>query len=154
MRLELLEGGPIPDLPPPLKAARGRKLGPMARPADLVEAVGAPEACTARLKEDFALAASLPAVAAIPAQAMVVQAGGAETKACRIRIIRYRTPAAPEDVLQYHYVRAKRAGLTTARHAAPEEIIAATNKRGETLVVHVRPAPHGLTGVTLLYHAP
>lgn len=154
MRLELLEGGPIPDLPPALTAPRGRRLGPMAGPAELLAALGAPEACADRLREDFALAATLPPVAAFPRGAMVVQAAGADTASCRIRIIRYRTPAATEDVLQYHYVRAQRAGLTAARHAAPEDIIAAANTRGEALVVHVRPAPHGATGVTLMYRKP
>lgn len=154
MRLELLADGALPDLPPPLKAARGGRLGPMASAADLIAALGAPAPCAARLTEDFALAATMPPAAAIPPRAMVLQAAGAETKACRIRIIRFATPAAPEDVLQYHYARAQRAGLVPARHERPEDIIAATGKRGETLVVHVRPAPHGLTSVDLLYRAP
>jgi hypothetical protein len=83
-----------------------------------------------------------------------VQAGGADTAPCRIRIIRYQTAAAPEDVLQYHYARALRGGLSAQRHAEPEAIIAATGKAGETLVVHVRPGPHGLSAVELLYRAP
>jgi hypothetical protein len=153
-RLELLEDGPIPNLPLPSGVTRGTTLGPMASAEELIAALGAPAACAARLKEDFALAADLPQVAAIPPQAMVVQAGGSDAKGCRVRIIRYQTPAAPEDVLQYHYTRARRAKLTAQRHAKPEDIIAATAKNGETLVVHVRPAMHGLTGVELLYRAP
>lgn len=154
IRLELLEGGPIPDLPPPARAPRGKPLGPMASAADLIAALGAPASCAAQLREDFMLAADLPPIAAILPQGMVLQAGGADAMPCRIRIIRYTTPAVPEDALQYHYTRALRGGLKPVRHTAPEDVIAAAAKSGETLVVHVRPAAHGMTGVDLLYRAP
>ncbi|MDP5103465.1 MAG: hypothetical protein NWP98_06030 [Erythrobacter sp.] len=153
-RLELLEGGPIPELPEARADPGGKALGPLAGPADLLAALGAPETCAARLREDFGLAADLPAVASVMPQAMVVQAGGADSAPCRIRIIRYHTAAAPQDVLQYHYTRARRAGLRAGRHTLPEDIIAATGKRGESLVVHVRPGMNGFSSVDLLYRAP
>lgn len=153
LRLELLEAGPIPDLPFPHDGASGKSLGPMTGPATLLAAVGAPAGCAQSLKEDFALAASLPPVAAIPPRAMVVQAGGAEAGGCRIRIVRYVSAAPREDVLQYHFTRAVRAGLYARRYAEPEDSIAATGQGGETLVAHVRKAPNGLTGVTLVYRA-
>ncbi len=156
MRLELLEAGAIPELPNPGpgQGDGGKLLGPMASPADLLAAVGAPQGCAARLIEDFAIAASLPAAAAIPPGAMVVQAGGADAPGCRIRIIRYRSPAPSEDLLQYHLTRALRARLSAARHALPGDIIAAEGKRGERLAVHIRPASHGMNGVTVVYRAP
>lgn len=154
LRLELLEAGAIPDLPPPREADEDEPalapLGPMTSPADLLAAVGAPETCAARLREDFALAASLPAPAAIPPGGMVVQAGGADNAGCRIRIIRYQSAALGEDVLQYHYARAKRAGLKGKRLG---DAMTATGKGTERLAVHVRAAAHGLTGVTLVYRA-
>ncbi len=153
-RLELLEGGSIEALPRPSDAPRGKALDVMASAGDFIAALGAPASCAARLNDDFAYAANLPQVAAIMPRAMVVRAGGADSALCRIRIVRYHTAAASEDVLQYHYVRAVRAGLDAARHAVPEDIIAATGKNGEALVVHVRPGIHGLNSVDLLYHAP
>jgi hypothetical protein len=153
-RIALLVDGPFPVLPPPSSAPRGKPLGPMASGADLVAALGAPAKCAARLTEDFALAADLPPVAAILPQGMVVQAGGANAAPCSLRIIRYQTPARIEDVLHYHYVLALRAGLKAARHKQPEDLVAAAGTSGETLVVHARPGPHGLTAVDLLYRAP
>lgn len=152
-RLELLEGGSIPDLPVAQTGARGKPLGPLASADDLIAALGAPAKCASLLKEDFVYAADLLAVASIMPRGMVLQAGGADNAACRVRIVRYTTAAAPEDVLQYHYTRAKRAGLQVSRHNQPEDIIAAKGKSGETLVVHLRSAAHGLTGVDLLYRA-
>lgn len=154
LRLELLDDGPIPDLPPARKEAHGKPLGPMASAADLLAAVEAPQGCVAGLREDYAFAASLPAPAAIPRGAMVMQAGGSEAEGCRIRIVRYTTPAAPEDVLQYHHARSIRAGLRPRRYAAPEASIAATGRDQEALAVHVRSGLHGLASVDLVYRAP
>lgn len=153
MRIELLESGTLPDLPPASSLPGGAVLGPMSGAEDLLAAVGAPGTCAEGLKEDFALAASLPPAAAIPPRAMVVQAGASDAKGCGLRIIRYLTPAAPEDVLQYHHVRASRAGLSPTRHAAPGDSIAATGKGAERLAVSLRKAVNGLTGVTLVYRS-
>ena len=154
MRIELLESGKLPDLPPATQAPGPAPLGPMTGAQALLGAVGAPAPCAAGLKEDFALAATLAPAAAIPPRAMVVQAGASDAKGCALRIIRYLTPAAPEDVLQYHHVRAGRAGLAPTRHAAPGDSIAARGKGNERLVVSLRKAANGMTGVTLVYRAP
>lgn len=154
LRIELLESGTLPDLPPASERDGSAPLGPMSGADALLKAVAAPGACAGRLREDFALAASLPQAAAIPPPAMVVQAGGAQAGECRIRIIRYLTAAPIDDVLQYHFVRASRAGLSPERFARPQDSIAARGKSGEALAVHLRRAPNGLTGVTLVYRAP
>ncbi|NCP14113.1 MAG: hypothetical protein GW858_08125 [Sphingomonadales bacterium] len=154
MRLELLENGPIPELPPPHDGTSGRALTPLTGPADLLAAVGAPADCAAALRQNFAFAANLSPVAALPPRGMVIQAGGADTARCGLRIIRYHTAAPSEDVLQYHYARALRGGLDARRYNAPEHSMTATGAQGETLVVHLRAAPHGLIGVTLVYRAP
>jgi len=154
MRIELLESGTLPDLPPASTAAGPQVLGPMSGPDELLGAVGADGTCAEGLRQDFALAANLPPAAALPPRAMVVQAGGSDAGGCVLRIVRYLTPGAPEDVLQYHHVRAARAGLAPTRHAAPGDSIAASGKGGERLVVSLRQAANGLTGVTLVYRAP
>lgn len=154
LRLDLLERGSIPELPPPARGAGGKEMGPLTSAADLLAAVGAPAVCESQLIEDFALAADLPPVAAIPPSAMVMQAGGADGDKCGLRIIRYHSVAPHEDVLQYHYTEALRGGLRVLRYAEPEDIIAATGAGGEALLVHIRPAANGLTGVLLIYRAP
>jgi hypothetical protein len=154
LRIEMLETGTLPDLPPASAKPGAAALGPMSGAAELLDAVDAPAACAQGLKEDFAIAANLPAAAAIPRPAMVVQAGGSDGEGCRIRIIRYQTAAPIADVLQYHFVRASRAGLSPQRFAAPADSIAAKGKQGERLAVHLRRTPHRLTGVTLIYRAP
>lgn len=154
MRIALLEGGAVPDLPAANGKTGGAVLGPLSGPQELLAAVAAPASCATALKEDFALAASLPSPAALPPRAMVVQAGGAETKGCGLRIVRYLIAAPIEDVLQFHYVTASRAGLSPERHAVPGDSVVATGRGAGRIAVHVRRAANGLTGVTLVYRAP
>lgn len=154
LRLELLGTGPITKLPEPQEGKGGEPLGPMSGAPELLAAVGAPGGCAKHLREDFAIAAALPPVAAIPPDAMVMQAGKANASGCRIHIIRYRSAAPSGDLLQYHLTRAIRAGLGAKRYALPADILVASNRGGERLTVHVVPAPHGLNGVTLVYRAP
>lgn len=152
-RLELLEAGAIPPLPAPVAAS-----GPIPRSGatakELLAALGAPDTCAGALTEGFGWAADLPQVAAIMPRGMVVQAAGARSAPCSLRIIRYQTAAASEDVLQYHFTRAARAGLQPTRHAEPVSGIAARGKDGAALVVGVRRVATGHTAVDLLYLAP
>ena len=152
-RLELIEGdafAPLPSPAPGLGPISGRE----ASAAELLAAVGAPASCTAQLEQGFAWAASLPPAAAIMPHGMVVRAAGADTAGCTLRIIRYHTPAAGADVLEYHFTRAVRAGLQPLRYAEGGESLAARAAGGEAWAVAVRGAASGLTEVDLLYRAP
>ena len=152
-RLELLEGGAIPPLPVP--AAAVPDLPRANAPAgELLDALGAPQACAAKLSQDFAWAAKLPPVAAIMPQAMVMQAGGADVAPCRLRIVRYQTAASAQDILQYHHTRALRAGLTSAYRAEAPAGIVARGAGGAALVVTVRATHGGLTAVEVLSRTP
>lgn len=154
LRIELLEGGPLPELPLARADAGPPVLGPMSGASELLAAVGAPQACAAALREDFLMAADLPAAAAIPAQAMVVQAGGADRAGCNLRIVRYDSEAPADDLMQYHVVRARRAGLAADRYVQPAAAIVAAGANGERLAVHLRARAGGLTGVTLVWRGP
>jgi hypothetical protein len=155
-RLELLADGGMPSLPEPV-AAPGTMPAPGGSAQDGLAAIGAPEACIAGLKEGFGWTADLPQAAAIMPHGMVVQAGGSDAAGCGVRVIRYHTAAPPEDVLQYHYVRAGRAGLEAQRHA-PEgkgagESISGYGPTGEALLVILRKTASGFTAVDLYYLA-
>lgn len=152
-RLELLEGGEIASLP-----AAGAEVGPVlaanATADNLLAVLGAPERCVAVIEQGFVWAVDPPASAVVMPHGMVVQAGGAKSAACDLRIIRYRTPAASEDVLQYHFTRALRAGLQPVLYAEPGAGLSARGKSGEALRVLIRRTPGGMTAVDLLYFSP
>jgi hypothetical protein len=152
-RLELLADGGMPSLPAPVAAPAGLP-APGASAREGLAALGAPSPCIAALEEGFGWAVRLPQVAAIMPQGMVMQAGGSDAAGCGLRVIRYQTAAPPEDVLQYHYVRAGRAGLKPLRHAGKGESIAARGPTGEAILVTLRKAATGHTAVDLYYRAP
>jgi hypothetical protein len=151
-RLELLADGGMPPLPTPV-AASAALPAPGASARDGLAAIGAPDRCIAGLQEGFGWAVNLPQAAAIIPQGMVVQAGGSDGTGCGLRVIRYHTAAPPEDVLQYHYVRAGRAGLQPQRHADKGESISGRGPSGEAVLVTLRKATSGLTAVDLYYRA-
>ena len=151
-RLELLAEGGMPPLPAPVPA-RIALPAPGGSAREGLAALGSPDACIAALEEGFGWSAGLPRVAAIMPHGMVVQAGGSARAGCGLRVIRYHTAAPPEDVLQYHYVRAGRAGLDPQRHAGEGDSISGRGPSGEALLVTLRKAANGLTAVDLYYRA-
>ena len=149
-RLELLDAGEIPGLPLPSSDIPVTLPSADADAAELLAALGAPKGCAGQLDEGFDWAVDMPGAAAIMPHGMVVQAAGARTPGCRVRIVRYRTAAAISDVLQYHYTRTQRAGLDPARLTDPDGIVAGGGA-GERVVVAVRARADGLNAVTLLH---
>lgn len=152
-RLELLAEGGMPPLPAPVPA-RIALPAPGDSAREGLAALGSPDACIAALEEGFGWSAGLPQVAAIMPHGMVVQAGGSARAGCGLRVIRYQTAAPPEDVLQYHYVRAGRAGLDPQRHVGEGDSITGRGPSGEALLAIVHKAASGLTAVDLYYRAP
>ena len=108
-RLDLLKDGRVPDLPAP-SSGRGPAglAGARTAPA-MLKAAGAPAACAGTLAEGFGYAADLPQSARIMPHGMVQQAAGSTGGECEARVIRYLTPAAGEDALHHHFIRAERA---------------------------------------------
>ena len=67
-RLELLEGGQIPDLPAPSSGSSGFALGQMARANAMVEAAAGPLYCTDLLEDDLIWSTRLSPATALPPQ--------------------------------------------------------------------------------------
>lgn len=150
-RLELLEGGSVPDLPTPAVFPGPSGLAEARTAPAMLDAAGAPARCAEGLAEGFAFAADLPPPARIMPHGMVQQAAGGGA-GCEARVIRYLTPAAAEDALQYHFTRAARARLSPKVFEEPERSLAAVDAEGGgNLVVAVRPGPGGMSAVDLVW---
>lgn len=152
-RIELLEAGEIAPLPDPAGGSNPVP-GRGASADELLAALAAPATCAAVLEQGFAWTTRLPAAAAIMPQGMAVRAAGSAAPACRVNLLRYHTPAAAADVLEYHYNRALRAGLSPVRHAEGGDSLVARAATGETLLVSLRPTASGLIEVDLAYRKP
>jgi len=148
-RLVLLEGGRIDQLPDMIALERGRTLSDARGDAIGMSAVyNIPVACTDQLIEDLNWAADMPVIAEVMPHGMVHQAAG--SGACDTRIISYRTPAPPEDVMEWHFNLAQRANLNIDLHAEPEMAMWA-EKRGTNAVVHTSKLASGMTAVDILH---
>ena len=145
-RLELLEDGPIRDLPMPSLETGPASLANQFGVEAVLEVVDAPSRCRKDIKGDFAYAASLPDIARVMPHGMVRLAAAVEAPDCELRIVRYVTPVPIEDALQYHYTLATREGFEVSYFAEPEASLM-TDRRGTYLRVFARATTGNLTAV-------
>ncbi|MEO0591436.1 MAG: hypothetical protein AAFZ11_12885 [Pseudomonadota bacterium] len=148
-RLALLEEGPIPEFPlaqsEPGPAALAERFGVGA----VLEVVDAPPACRKGVAGSFALAARMPDLAAIMPHGMVRVAAAVEKPDCTMRLVRYVSPAAIEDILLHHNTLATRAGLEPRYFTQPESSLIA-DRRGTHLHVYARATSGDLNAVDVI----
>ena len=157
-RLQLLEAGAISELPAPQADGALNSFAQVWDAPGVLRSADLPARCigdessdlASRMTGDFALAADLPEAAQIMPHGMVQVSASVMEKGCEARLIRYVTPAAIDDVLQYHFNMAERSRLAPRYFKAPEPIIKAVRGSGN-LEVHARQGARGLTQVDLVY---
>lgn len=149
-RRELLVGGSINELPVASQTVQGEPLALGMTAQDIMAVTGAPARCANAVTEGLVWASRMPDPARIMPHGMTMQAAGAETSSCNIRIVRYVTPVPKEDVLRYHFTRAARAGMTINRFSKPEDILIA-NRGSQHFKVYARPGQGGTSAVDLIY---
>ena len=149
-QFELLADGEILELPLPGSDRGNNSLAGLRSASAMVEAVGGPMNCAARLEEGLAWAARMPGPSSIMPHGMVQQAAGVEGAGCSLRVVRYLTPVSMDDALQYHFNRANRARLRPAVYASPERSLNGDG-RTEHLMVHARPGSGGMSAIDLVY---
>lgn len=151
VRVELLKGGPIPEIPAAFAAGNGPKSFAAIATADvMLREAGGPIRCAKSLSEGLVFAADMPASAAIIPHGMTQQAAGADATGCSVRIVRYLAPVGGSEVIEWHYTLAERARLRPVIYGEAEMALVGEGRK-ETLVVQARPGPGGLTAVDLVH---
>lgn len=146
----LLTDGPIADVPQARPDAPPQSLAALRYAGEIAKAVGGPADCADRLTDGLDWAARMPDAAAIMPHGMVQQAAGTNAGNCTLRVVRYLTPAEPQDVLQWHFAKADRLRLDTSIHRADETVMIADGRKAQ-VIMHTRPAMGGLNAVDLIY---
>jgi len=149
-RLQLLEGGQIPDLPPASASGGAPALGNLDNAGAIIEAVGARTDCTGRMDARLGWSDQMPETSSIMPHGMIQQAAGVDVDTCVIRLARYLTPVEPRDALEYHFAKADRARFSIELFDAPELQMRA-ERRNQILAVHIRKAAGGLTEVDVIH---
>lgn len=134
-----------PSCPECTAAKRALTLGALA------EAEGAPfDRCAGAVGYSAAWADRLPAAVPLYPQANVHEAAGADGPACALRIVRFRTTAAPQRLLDWYYTRARAAGFAAEHHTDGSTQALAGKDSGGAFLLLVRAAPGGGSRADLL----
>ena len=150
MRLELLEGGQIPALPPVSGGSGSRSIADLDTARDIVEAVGSRTDCITRLDGSLLWSTRMPPTSSIMPHGMIQQAAGVDEGTCVIRIVRYLTPAGIESALEYHAAKVQRARFDLTRFAQPANQLIA-ERRDQKMVIEVGEGPNGMTAVDVIH---
>ena len=153
MRIALIEGGEIPALPA-AKSVEGTSImaGTLSA-GQRAAAAGLNPKCARGLDYSAIWAARLPDYAQIVPRGAVVEAAGSDATGCKVRVVRYLTPLAVEDLLTFNFTLAKRAGLSPQIRdvdgESGEKAIYGTSAKGD-LAMHVVARNDGLTSADVI----
>lgn len=148
-RLELLEKGPLEDLPFPSDEPGSTSLAEAYGVQAVMRALTLPKACTEDIRGDFTLAAKLPDIARVMPHGMVRVVAGVDQRGCTMRLVRYVTPVPVDDALQYHYNVMVRADFEPSYHAKPEKALRA-RRRGVNIAVFARETSGNLSAIDVV----
>ena len=144
-------GSPLSAAPSPASTRPTSRLdGALTMPALAAAAGIASPGCADQLSFTMAWAARLPAGLPIYPRGHAIMAAGSDTAGCKVRAVRFVTPVAVSDAIDFYYASARAAKLPTEhRREGSDEVVAGTSG-GSTYAVSVRQRSDGLTEVDLL----
>jgi hypothetical protein len=131
-------------------APKSRLAGAITMPAVAAASGVASKACADGMGFTFAWAAQLPAGLPIYPRGHTIVAAGNDTFGCKVRAVRYVTPVAVRDVVDFYYSIASIARLSPERrHEGDDEVVAGKSAAGSG-AAYIRKRADGLTEVNLI----
>lgn len=109
--------------------------------------------CTATLGYSAAWANRLPADLPLYPDARVVEAAGATSNGCALRVVSFASSADLGKVVDFYYTRATAAGYSAGHKADGKEHVLAGTRGREAYVVYASPRAGGGTDIDLLVNA-
>lgn len=140
-----------PTAPGPGTTSRNSRLaGALTMPALAAAAGIASPACADQLGFTMAWAARLPAGLPIYPRGHAIMAAGSDIAGCKLRAVRFITPVAVSDAVDFYYASARAAKLPAARRREGSDEVVAGSQGGAAYAVYARQRGGGLTEVDLL----
>jgi hypothetical protein len=146
-----LAGGSITPAPAPAAGDAHRPARNIATAGQLAAASN--PRCASYIEYSARWAALLPGALDVYPRGAVQEAAGSDTAGCRLRVVNFRTPVPPDDVIDFYYTRLRKAGYTVQRRLESSDDVLAGAGRGAAYVIHVRQLDEGLTEVDLVTNA-
>ena len=111
---------------------------------------GTAKACVQAMRYSAGWAARLPAVLPPYPQSNVIEAAGAESAACHLRVARFLSPVSRQEAIDFYYARLKRLGTAVSHHAEGEaSLLTLTTPQHAAYLVRVRERADGLVEIAL-----
>lgn len=150
-----LVGGPgkMAKAPEPREISGSLPEGSTLTAAARAAAVPATGDCAARAQYTMDWAARLPAAFPVFPRAAVQEAAGTDAEGCRLRVINFKAPVPPGEVMDFYYTRAAASGFSTQRVLQDGDDVLAGTKDKSSFVIYVRQLPSGGADVDLVTNA-
>lgn len=146
-----LLGGSIDPAPAATVILPESKLAKAATPEAVAVALMLGSAdCASRMSYTFAWAARLPPALQVYPRGHARVAAGTDDGGCKLRSVRFVTPVAVSDVIDYYYASASKAALLPVRRTEGGDEVVAGGKANSSYAVYVRQGRNGLTEVDLV----
>lgn len=143
-------GSAPPTAPSPASTSPASRLaGALTMPALAAAAGIASAACADQLGFTMAWAARLPAGLPIYPRGHAIMAAGSDIAGCQLRAVRFITPVAVSDAVDFYYASARAAKLPAARRREGSDEVVAGTHGGAAYAVYARQRGDGLTEVDL-----
>ncbi|MBB5984406.1 hypothetical protein [Sphingobium lignivorans] len=151
-------GGKIEKAPPAKETGEtpGRAtIGGLVRRGDGAGAAPAPGGCASDLKSGSEWAERMPRPFRLYPGARLTEAAGIDREQCRLRVVSFATDAGIDQIMDYYYTQARRAGYD-AEHLLSQgehQLGGTREKDGAAYVVFARAGKDGQTDVDVIANA-
>jgi hypothetical protein len=105
--------------------------------------------CPAKLTYGFIWAARLPAGLPVYPRGHARVAAGVDEAACKVRVVRFASPASVADLTDFYYASAAKAGLAPQRRKEGGDEVVAGTKGAASYAVYIRTGADGMSEVDL-----
>ena len=141
-----LQAAPAPGVTAP----KSRLAGAITMPAVAAASGIASQACAEGMGFTFGWAAQLPAGLQVYPRGHTLVAAGNDTNGCKVRAVRFVTPVAVSDAVDFYFAQARAAKLNPERRREGEDEVVAGKPGTGSYAAYVRKRADGLTEVDLI----
>lgn len=147
--LNFLDGA-MPPAPAPVERLDRSPLARAVTAGAAAQALPFAAKCAPSLGYSFIWAARLPEAIPVYPRAHAQEAGGSDAGGCRLRVVNFRTPVSPADVVGFYHAAAARAGLSPKIAVAGGDQVVSGSGGGLSFAIYVRSRPDGMTEADLV----
>ncbi|MFM5922691.1 MAG: hypothetical protein ACKOPG_00705 [Novosphingobium sp.] len=105
--------------------------------------------CPARTGYGFVWAARFPSQIPVYPRAHARVAAGTDEAGCRLRLVRFASPVEPQDLIDFYFAAARKAGLSPVHRREGGDDVVSGSAGQNRFAVYVRKGPDGMTEAVL-----